>query len=103
VEEEGTKDADKGRDVHERMKQARQLGVVTLEGLPSGMALHEVEEEEEQVTVVPLVKPAPTRKTKQQRKKAQRALEEVRPFSPIPGTRFSRPTINVPYIEKGFS
>jgi hypothetical protein len=81
VEEEGMKGADKGRDVHERMTNARQLGGVTQEGLPPGMALHEVEEEEEEGTVIPLVKPAPARKTKQQRKKAQRVLEEVRPLA----------------------
>ncbi|KAF9645525.1 P60-like protein [Thelephora ganbajun] len=77
VEEEETKDVDKGRDVHERMTQARQLGDVAQEGLPLGMTLHEVEEEEEEI-VVPLVKPNPVRKTKQQRRKAQRALEEKR-------------------------
>ena len=80
MEEEGTKGADDGRDVHERMTRARQLGDVTPEGLPPGMTLHEIEEEEEEETVVPLVKPAPARKTKQQRKKAQRVLEEVRPL-----------------------
>lgn len=84
VEEEETKGEDKGRDVHERMKHARQLGDVTQEGLPPGMALHEVEEEEEKEAVAPLVKPAPARKTKQQRRKAQRALEEVRLFSATP-------------------
>ena len=78
VEEEGLKGADKGRDVHERMSKARQLGDVTQEGLPPGMALHEAEEEEEEEEVaVPLVKPAPGRKTKQQRTKIRRALEEV--------------------------
>jgi nucleolar protein 53 len=76
VEEEESKGADKGRDVHERMTRARQLGDVIQEGLPPGMPLHEVEEEEEE-TVTPLVKPAPGRKTKQQRRRAQRALEEV--------------------------
>ena len=79
VEEEEMKDVDKGRDVHERIVQARQLGQVAQEGLPLGMTLHEVEEEEEE-TVVPLVKPVPARKTKQQRKKAQRVLEEVSLF-----------------------
>lgn len=74
---------DEGRDVHERMTQARQLGDVTQEGLPPGMALHEIGEEEEEEAVVPLVKPAPARKTKQQRRKAQRALEEVRPLLDI--------------------
>jgi len=83
--EEETKDVDEGRDVHQRMTQARQLGDVTQEGLPPGMTLHEVEEEEEEETVAPLVKPAPARKTKQQRRKAQRALEEVGPLSTIPG------------------
>ena len=82
MEEEGTKGADDGRDVHERMTRARQLGDITQEGLPPGMTLHEIEEEEEEETVVPLVKPAPARKTKQQRKKAQRVLEEVRPLQP---------------------
>ena len=84
VEEEETKDADKGRDVHERMAQARRVGEVTQEGLPPGMTLHGVEEEEEEETAIPLVKPAPVRKTKQQRRKAQRVLEEVRlfPISP---------------------
>lgn len=76
VEEEEMKGADKGRDVHERMTHARQQGDVTQEGLPPGMALHEVEEEEEDAAV-PLVKPVPTRKTKQQRKAAQRARAEV--------------------------
>jgi len=84
VEEEESKDADKGRDVHERMTRARQLGDVIQEGLPPGMSLHEIEEEEEEETVTPLVKPAPGRKTKQQRKKAQRALEEVTPIVVIP-------------------
>jgi nucleolar protein 53 len=84
MEEEETKGADEGRDVHERMMQARQLGEVTPEGLPPGMILHGVEDEEEEETATPLVKPAPTRKTKQQRRKAQRALEEVSlvPVSP---------------------
>ena len=77
VEEEGLKGADEGRDVHERMLKARQLGSVTQEGLPTGMALHEVEEEEEEEVTVPLVKPAPSRKTKQQRRKMRRALEQV--------------------------
>jgi len=85
VEEEGLKGVDDGRDVHERMTRARQLGDVTREGLPPGMALHEVEEEEEEETVAPLVKPAPVRKTKQQRKKAQRVFEEVSPLRPLPG------------------
>ena len=80
VEEEESKDADKGRDIHEKMTQARQLGSVIQEGLPPGMTLHEVEEEEEEETIIPLVKPAPGRKTKQQRKRAQRALEEVTPI-----------------------
>ena len=80
--EEEAKDADKCRDVRERMTQARRLGNVTHESLPPGMALHEVEEEEGE-PVAPLVKPAPARKTKQQRKKAQRALEEVRPSPAI--------------------
>jgi len=84
VEEEGTKGADEGRDVHERMTRARKLGDVTQEGLPPGMALHEAEEEGEDEAIVPLVKPPPARKTKQQRKKAQRALEEVRPLQPLP-------------------
>jgi len=84
VEEEGMKGADEGRDVHERMTRARQLGDVTQEGLPPGMALHEVEEEEEEEAVVPLVKPAPARKTKQQRKKAQRVLDEVRFLQKLP-------------------
>lgn len=79
VEEEELKHTDNGQDVHERMTQARQLGDVTQEGLPPGMTIHEVEEEGEE-TVVPLVKPVPTRKTKQQRRKAQRALEEVTPL-----------------------
>ena len=83
VEEEETKGVDTGRDVHERMKHARQLGDVTQEGLPPGMALHEVEEEEEEETVAPLVKSTPARKTKQQRTKAQRVLEEVRHFQPF--------------------
>ncbi|KAF9781149.1 P60-like protein [Thelephora terrestris] len=78
MEEEETKGADEGRDVHERMMQARQLGEVTPEGLPPGMILHGVEEEEEEETATPLVKPIPTRKTKQQRRKAQRAFEEKR-------------------------
>ena len=85
VEEEGVKGADDGRDVHERMMRARQLGNVTQEGLPPGMALHEIEQEGEEETVAPLVKPVSTRKTKQQRRKAQRALEEVRPLQPLPG------------------
>ena len=85
VEEEESKDADRGRDVHERMTRARQLGDVIQEGLPPGMSLHEVEEEEkEEETATPLVKPAPSRKTKQQRKRAQRALEEVTPIMVIP-------------------
>lgn len=83
VEEEESKDADKGRDVHERMTRARQLGDVIQEGLPPGMSLHEVEEEEEEM-VTPLVKPAPGRKTKQQRKRAQRVLEEVTSIVVIP-------------------
>ena len=77
---------DKGRNVHERIVQARQLGQVAQEGLPLGMTLHEVGEDEEEETVVPLVKPAPTRKTKQQRKKAQRALEEVSLFPTSPSS-----------------
>jgi len=65
------------------MTQARQLGEVTQEGIPPGMTLHEVEEEgNEEEIVAPPVKPAPSRKTKQQRRKAQRVLEEVRPFRP---------------------
>jgi len=66
------------------MTQARQFGEVTQEGVPPGMTLHEVEEEgnEEEEIVAPPVKPAPSRKTKQQRRKAQRVLEEVRPFRP---------------------
>ena len=86
VEEEETKGVDTGRDVHDRMKHARQLGDVTQEGLPPGMALHEVEEEEEEETIALLVKPAPARKTKQQRTRAQRVLEEVRQFSTILGS-----------------
>jgi len=86
VEAEGTKGADEGRDVHERMTRARQLGDVTQEGLPPGMALHEVGEEEEEEVAAPLVKPAPARKTKQQRKKARRVLEEVRPLRQLPGS-----------------
>ena len=85
VEEAESKNADKGRDVHERMTQARQLGNVTQGGLPPGMALHEVEEEGGEEPLMPLVKPAPGRKTKQQRRKAQRALEEVSPFPVLPG------------------
>ena len=85
VEEEESKGADKGWDVHERMTRARQLGNITQEGLPPGMALHEIEEEEEEETAPPLAKPAPARKTKQQRKKARRALEEVRPLSAVLG------------------
>ena len=77
VEEEEVKGADKGRDVQEMMSKARRLGDVTQEGLPPGMSLDEVEEEEEGEMVTPLVKPAPSRKTKQQRKKVQRVLEEV--------------------------
>ena len=84
AEEEEIKRVDDGQDVHERMANARQLGDVAQEGLPPGMTLHEVEEEEEEETVVPLVKPAPARKTKQQRRKAQRVLEEVRPLQPLP-------------------
>lgn len=80
VEEAEMKDADKGQDVHQRMVQARQLGHVAEEGLPPGMNLHGVDEEGEEETAVPLVKPAPTRKSKQQRRKSQRALEEVRIF-----------------------
>jgi len=77
-EEEESKDANKGWDVHERMTQARQLGGVTQDGLPPGMSLHEDKEGEEEETAAPLVKPAPGRKTKLQRRKAQRALEEKR-------------------------
>ena len=84
VEEEESKNADKGQDVYERMTQARKLGNVIQEGLPPGMPLHDVEEEEEE-TATPLVKPAPGRKTKQQRRRAQRALEEVTPIVAIPG------------------
>ena len=84
VEEEESKDADKGRDVHERVTRTRQLGDVIQEGLPPGMSLHEVEEEEEEETVTPLVKSPPSRKTKQQRRRAQRALEEVTPIVVIP-------------------
>jgi hypothetical protein len=61
AEEEEMKGVDK-----ERMMQARQLGDVTQRGLPSGMTLHEVEEE----PLTSRVKPAPAGKTKQQRKKA---------------------------------
>ena len=86
VEEEGMKGADDGRDVHERMARARQLGDATKDGLPPGMALHEVEEEEGEELPTPLVKPAPSRKTKQQRRKAQRVLEEVRSFHLLPET-----------------
>lgn len=81
VEEEESKGADEGRDVHERMTRARQVGDVTQEGLAPGMSLHdEWEEKEVEETVTPLVKPAPGRKTKQQRRKAQRTLEEVTSF-----------------------
>ena len=59
VEEEELKNVDKGRNVHERIVQARQLGQVAQEGLPLGMTLHEVGEDEEEETVVPLVKPVP--------------------------------------------
>jgi nucleolar protein 53 len=82
--EEEAKYADKCREVRERMTQARRLGSVTHKSLPPGMALHEVEEEGEGEPVAPLVKPVPARKTRQQRKKAQRALEEVRPSLVIP-------------------
>ena len=79
VEEEEMKGVDKGRDVHERIMQARRLGDdFTQRGLPSGMTLHKVEEEEEEEPPTSLVKPAPARKTKQQRKKARRVLAEVR-------------------------
>ena len=80
VEEAEAKDSGKGQDLHERMMQARKLGNVTEEGLPPGMTLHVVDEEEEEETTAPLVKPTPARKTKQQRRKAQRVLEEVRAF-----------------------
>lgn len=83
IEEAGMKDADKGQDVHERMTRARQLGHVTEEGLPPGMTLHGVDKEGDDETAMPLIKPAPVRKTKQQRRKAQRALEEVRTL-PVP-------------------
>lgn len=97
VEEEESKHVDKGWDVRERMTRARQLGEVTQEGLPTGMSLHEgKEEEEEEETATPLVKPAPGRKTKQQRMKAQRALEEVTAFVVIP-------EVNSSIIEKGRS
>lgn len=78
MEEAEMKGADKGQDVHERMMQARQLGHVTEEGLPPGMTLHGVDGEGEEEIATPLVKPTPARKTKQQRRKAQRALDEVR-------------------------
>ena len=77
VEVEELKNVDEGRDVHERITRARQLGDITQDGLPPGMTLHECEEEEEGETATSLVKPAPGRKTKQQRVKAQRALGEV--------------------------
>ena len=78
IEEAVTKNAGKGRDVHERMTQARHVGHITEEGLPPGMTLHEVDAEGEEETATPLVKPPPPRKTKKQRRKFQRALEEVR-------------------------
>jgi hypothetical protein len=101
VEEEETKDVDKGRDVHERMTQARQLGDAAQEGLPTGMTLHAADEEdvEGEETPIPLVKPAAARKTKQQRRKAQRAREEVK--LPIFSQVMHRvnSSINVVYIE----
>lgn len=99
VEEEETKGADEGRDVHERMTQARQLGEATPDGLPPGMILHAVEEEEEEETVTPLVKPAPTRKTIQQRKKAQRVLEEVSLLPVSPRLDHVNSFINIRYTE----
>jgi hypothetical protein len=63
------------------MTQARQLRNVTEEGLPPGMTLHGVDEEGEEETTISLVKPPPVRKTKQQRRKVQRVLEEVRILS----------------------
>ena len=99
VEEEELKDVDKGRDVHERIVRARQLGQVTQEGLPLGMTLHEVGEDEEEESEVPLVKPVPTRKTKHQREKTQGALGEVSLFPTSPGSGWASSCTNAHQIE----
>lgn len=100
VEEEAMKGADKGQDVRERIMQARQQDHVTEEGLPPGMALHGVNEDEEEEPVTALVKPAPVRKTKQQRRKVKRVVEEVR-FSSLSRANQINLFINDQCLEEG--